>query len=165
AEADAAIGLPESNFGMYPGMGALSFLSRRIGRKKAEKLISTGKILTGQEAFEQGLVDEVCPPGEVDAHIDAYIKTQELKPRLSAFFRAGRAYYEHITKEELLDLVYRWAEAALTLNDKEIYIMERLLARQQKRADREKAEAAPQSAEVHPLNKDAMLPGTTNPYR
>ncbi|MDE2239862.1 MAG: enoyl-CoA hydratase, partial [Rhodospirillales bacterium] len=39
AERSAKLGLPEILFNMFPGMGAYSFLSRRVDRKRAEEMI------------------------------------------------------------------------------------------------------------------------------
>src|SRR5690348_4331991 len=49
AERSAKFGLPEVLFNLFPGMGAYSFLSRRIGRVQAEKMILSGRIYTAEE--------------------------------------------------------------------------------------------------------------------
>ena len=45
AEESAQLGLPEILFNLFPGMGAFSLLSRRIGMRAAEDLITTGRNL------------------------------------------------------------------------------------------------------------------------
>src|SRR2546423_1402412 len=44
AEKGSRFGFPEILFNMFPGMGAYSFLDRKIGQKDAESLITSGKI-------------------------------------------------------------------------------------------------------------------------
>lgn len=49
AESPARFGLPEILYGLFPGMGAYSFLSRRIGQAKAEALILEGRLHSASE--------------------------------------------------------------------------------------------------------------------
>ena len=44
AEESARMGFPEILFNLFPGMGAYSFLSRKIGRRAAEEMIISGTI-------------------------------------------------------------------------------------------------------------------------
>ena len=44
AEKSTRFGFPEILFNLFPGMGAYSFLERRIGQKSAENLITGGKV-------------------------------------------------------------------------------------------------------------------------
>ncbi len=63
AEKSAKFGLPEILFGLFPGMGAYSFLSRKLGTVGAERMIKSGKIYSAEELLEMGLVDEVAEDG------------------------------------------------------------------------------------------------------
>ena len=60
----ATLGLPETSLAIIPGAGGTQRLSRLIGPTKAKKLIFTAARLTGEEAFEMGLVDQLTEPGE-----------------------------------------------------------------------------------------------------
>ena len=63
AERGAKFGLPEILFNLFPGMGAHSFLKRRVGDRLARLLIEDGKTRSADELQELGLVDIVCEPG------------------------------------------------------------------------------------------------------
>lgn len=63
AGAKATLGLPEVSVGVIPGGGGTQLLTRRLGWSKAASLIFTCQRLTGEEAAEYGLVDEVVPAG------------------------------------------------------------------------------------------------------
>ena len=52
AERGSRMGLPEVLFNMFPGMGAYSFLDRKIGQKLAEEVISSGKVYSAEEMRE-----------------------------------------------------------------------------------------------------------------
>ncbi|PWU21707.1 MAG: hypothetical protein C5B50_01125 [Verrucomicrobia bacterium] len=53
------IGFPETQLGLIPAWGGPTRLARLIGPDKASEVICRGKILSAQQAFETGLVDEL----------------------------------------------------------------------------------------------------------
>ena len=59
AEKGARFGLPETVFGLFPGMGAHAFLTRRLGAAQAERMILTGGIYTAEEMYALG--HRPCP--------------------------------------------------------------------------------------------------------
>src|SRR5207249_864252 len=63
AEESAQLGLPEILFNLFPGMGAYSLLSRRIGARAAEELILSGRVLSAAKLHEMGIVDVLAPNG------------------------------------------------------------------------------------------------------
>jgi DSF synthase len=136
AERSARMGLPEIIFNLFPGMGAYSFLARRVGWKLAEKFILEGKIHTAQELYNMGIVDILVEDGEGEAAIIDY--TQRHKTR----FAAERAVYRSrriaapISLQELLDITLVWAETAMTLTEADTKKMERLANAQERRISR-----------------------------
>lgn len=58
-------GLPEVRLGLIPGGGGLWRLPRLVGWGRAVDLIMTGRVLTGDEAHECGLVQYVVPSAEL----------------------------------------------------------------------------------------------------
>jgi DSF synthase len=136
AERSARMGLPEIIFSLFPGMGAYSFLARRVGRQLAERFILEGKIHTAQELYDMGIIDILVEDGQGEAAIIEY--TQRHKAR----FAAERAVYRSrriaapITLQELLDITLVWAETAMTLDEADIKKMERLANAQERRISR-----------------------------
>ena len=63
AERSATFSLPEVLFNMFPGMGALSLLARRIGLHKAEEIIMSGQVFTAKEMHDLGIVDVLAEDG------------------------------------------------------------------------------------------------------
>jgi len=53
---DATFGLPEVTVGIVPGGGGTQLLARKAGLGRAKDLIFTGRRISGEEAFEMGLV-------------------------------------------------------------------------------------------------------------
>src|SRR3990172_3471215 len=63
AERRARFGFPEVLFNLFPGMGAYSFLARRIGAVKAERIILSGSVFTAEQLHEMGVVDILVDDG------------------------------------------------------------------------------------------------------
>ena len=64
---DAKLGLPETGLAIVPGAGGTQRLSRLIGYSKSLYWITTGKIFTGLEAFDQGAAEFVVKMEELDS--------------------------------------------------------------------------------------------------
>lgn len=133
AERSAKLGLPEILFNLFPGMGAYSFLSRRMDRARAEAMILSGRIYTAEELYEMGVVDVLAEDGQGEQTVQTYIARHNRK------FNAHRATYQArrrvnpVTLEELRDVVDIWAEAALNLTEADLRKMDRLRAAQYRR--------------------------------
>jgi enoyl-CoA hydratase len=62
ASREAKLGLPEINLGAIPSFGGTQRLPRIVGRAKAIEIMVAGRLISGEEAFRIGLVNEVCAP-------------------------------------------------------------------------------------------------------
>ncbi|MGZ8876426.1 MAG: crotonase/enoyl-CoA hydratase family protein, partial [Halobacteriota archaeon] len=54
AERTVKFGLPEVMFNLFPGMGAYSFLARRLDAARAERMILSGRLYSAEEMYEIG---------------------------------------------------------------------------------------------------------------
>ena len=136
AERSARLGLPEIVFNLFPGMGAYSFLLRRVGRKMAEQFILEGKIHTAEELYELGIVDILAEDGQGEATIVDYC--QRNRNRFAAeraVYRARRAA-DPVELDELMRITTVWAETAMTLTEADVRKMERLADAQERRIRR-----------------------------
>jgi enoyl-CoA hydratase len=61
AEKGAKIGLPELDLGAVPAWGGSARLTRCVGRMHALDMILRARMISGQEAYRIGLVNEVVP--------------------------------------------------------------------------------------------------------
>jgi len=61
----ATMGLTETRLAIIPGAGGTQRLPRLVGKGKAKELIFTGRRVDAAEAREIGLVNKVCPPGDL----------------------------------------------------------------------------------------------------
>lgn len=136
AERSARLGLPEIVFNLFPGMGAYSFLVRRVGRKLAESFILDGKIHSAEDLHAMGIVDILVDDGQGEAAIIDYCQRNKRR------FEAERAVYlarqvsTPVELEELLRITHIWAETAMTLTEADVRKMERLADAQERRIHR-----------------------------
>lgn len=132
AEKGVDFGFPEILFNLFPGMGAYSFLSRRVGPKLAERIILTGKTYRAEELYDMGVIDMVCDDGDGVAAVHEYVKRQRrMGNTTSAMHRVARRV-NPIPYEELIDITEIWADAALNLTAKDLKVMQRLVRAQNK---------------------------------
>jgi enoyl-CoA hydratase/carnithine racemase len=73
ASENARFGQPEVKWGIIPGLGGTQRLPRLVGKGRALQLILTGQIITAQEAFRIGLVNEVVAAADLVARAEAIL--------------------------------------------------------------------------------------------
>lgn len=130
AEKNARFGLPEILFNLFPGMGAYSFLERKIGQKDTEALLTSGKIYSAEEMHALGVVDVVAEDGQGEAEVAALIKRRQRSRNGLSALAAVRRRVHRIEFSELLDIVQIWVDSALRLNPRDLKLMNRLVSRQ-----------------------------------
>lgn len=135
AEESAQLGLPETLFNLFPGMGAYSFLARRIGRRAAEDLILSGRMYSARQLHDLGVVDVTVPDGQGERAVDEWI-TRSMKRRNGrlAVYRA-RKQVEAITREELDAITQIWVDTALRLTDRDLKLVGRIVQAQLRRME------------------------------
>ncbi len=130
AERGTKMGLPEILFNLFPGMGAYSLLSRRVGSSKAEQMILSGQLYSAEELHELGVVDILAEKGEGELAVLDYIKRAERAANGYRAMREVKDICNPITYQELLDITTLWVKAALQLEKRDLRMMERLVTRQ-----------------------------------
>jgi len=139
-ERSAKFGLPEILFNLFPGMGAYSYLVRRITPAQAERMITSGRLYTAQELFELGVVDVLADDGlGTEALYDYIGRSGRRHAAHRAIFRA-RDRVNPLSIEELADIAVSWVDTALGLSESDLRKMARLAVAQDRRKQRTAAE-------------------------
>ena len=133
AERCARMGMPEILFNLFPGMGAYSLLARRVGMKKAEEMIFSGRIYTAAELHEMGVVDVLADDGLGEAAVYDFIRSNERRRNGMQAVFSCRQHFQPVTYEELLNITTVWVNAALRLEERDLKLMSRLVSSQTKR--------------------------------
>jgi enoyl-CoA hydratase/carnithine racemase len=74
ASETAKFGQPEVKLGVPPGAGGTQRLPRLVGKGQALQLILTGEMISAQEAYRIGLVNEVVPAANVIPRAETILK-------------------------------------------------------------------------------------------
>ncbi len=130
AEKGSKLGLPESLFNLFPGMGAYSILSRKVGSAMAERMILSGKVYSAEELHEMGLIDVLAEKGEGELAVYSYISTAQKSPNTYQSMRRVKDICNDVRYEELIEIGTEWVDAALNLRDQDLRMMERLVRKQ-----------------------------------
>jgi DSF synthase len=125
AEKGVRIALPESTFNLFPGMGAQSFLSRKLGEGLANKIIFSGQAYTSEEMYEMNVVDFLCEAGEGEAFVEQFVRQTRRKARTLTSLRRARRFINPVSHEELIHVVDVWVDACLEAGPNELKLMKR----------------------------------------
>ncbi|RZA18777.1 MAG: enoyl-CoA hydratase [Lysobacteraceae bacterium] len=126
AEEGVGMGLPEVLFDLFPGMGAYSFLCKRIAPHQAERLMLSGEIHSSEELHRMGLVDVLVPRGQGVQAVEDVIRGNHRIPHARAAMHRVRAMAQPVTLEEMMAITEIWVDTALQLGEKSLRTMERL---------------------------------------
>ncbi len=126
AERGATFGLPEVLFGLFPGMGAHAFLSRKLGSAMADRLIVSNETYTAEQMFDLGIVHQLAEPGGgLEACRDLIDRSTRRHAGLVNARRASRIA-SPVSLSELKRITELWADAALQLREQDLKVMSRL---------------------------------------
>lgn len=134
AEEGTGMGFPEVLFDLFPGMGAYTFLTRRVTANVAERMMLDGRVYPVEELLQMGVVDQVVPRGEgMAAARDLVRRNQRIGNALRSM-NVVRQACKPVTLDELLSVTSEWVDAAMRLSDRGLRSMERLVRAQERRA-------------------------------
>ena len=134
AERGSTFGLPETMFGLFPGMGAHPLLSRKLGTAMADRLILSGDTYSAEAMYELGIVHALAEPGEGIAAVVAFLARSARRHAGLVAARKAMRVSAPIPMAEFYSIVELWADAALQLSEKDLKLMLRLVSAQDRLA-------------------------------
>lgn len=133
AERSTKLGLPEILFNLFPGMGAYTFLRRRLQPAMAERLMTSGRLYSATELHDIGVVDVVADDGAgVDA-VRSFVRSHRRASKSMTAVARARDIANPVSRQELLDITNLWVEMALTLTHSDLRKMGHLVNAQKRR--------------------------------
>ena len=90
ASSDATFAVSGVNLGLFCSTPSVA-LSRNLGRKAAFEMLVTGEFIGAEQARDQGLVNRVAAPGQLDAEIERLVASIVVKPAVAV--AAGKALF------------------------------------------------------------------------
>jgi DSF synthase len=142
AEKSAKMGLPEVLFNLFPGMGAYSFLTRRVGPAEAHRMVTNGTIYTAGQLHAMGIVDVLLEDGEGIYGLRDYVQRNRRKYNALRASLLARKRVNPVTESELRDIVDIWVDAVFRLTDVDLRRMTRLIDAQERRVTLNSARVA-----------------------
>lgn len=148
-EESSRLGFPEILFNLFPGMGAFSFLSRKIGRRAAEELITSGTVYSARQLYDLGVIDVLTPDGTGETAVQSFIRRHSKNLAGRQGFERARNEIAPVTEEELIRVVEIWADTALKLQERDLKVMERLIRAQVRTVEQIQAKQSPNILPMH----------------
>lgn len=153
AERHAQFGFPEILFNLFPGMGAYSFLARKLDPSRAKRIIESGQLYAAEELYAMGVIDVLVDTDEgIEATCDYITRHRKTRNSRLAMQRVHQIYHP-LEYDELSEIVDVWVEATLRLGVRDLKFIERLIRSQ----DRHSKPQPPRAlAEARASDKPAL---------
>jgi DSF synthase len=133
AEEGTGMGFPEVLFDLFPGMGAYTFLSRRVTPAQAERMMLDGNIYSSEELYRMGVVDMLVPRGEGLQAARELVRRRRRMGNALRSLNTVRATCNPVSLDELMSVTATWVDAAMRLSERGLQNMERLVRAQKRR--------------------------------
>ena len=133
AEEHCQFGLPEIMFNMFPGMGAFSFLSRKLSSAEAQAMILSGRLYSAGELHERGLIDMVVPTGTGEQGLRSFLDRNRRRHRALLSMSRVTRRCAGVDQAELTDVADIWVENAMGISSGDLKRMRRLVKAQKRR--------------------------------
>ena len=140
AEKGVGMGFPEVLFDLFPGMGAYTFLSKRVSPVQAERMMLDGRIYSSEELYAMGVVDVLVPRGEGVAAVEDTIRRNQRIGHARLAMNRVRTACHPVSFDELMGVTEIWVDTAMQLGEKSLRTMERLVRAQLRRPAPQKVE-------------------------
>lgn len=133
AERGVKVGYPETTFGLFAGMTGYHVLADNLGHAKAKQIFLSGKSYDAEEFHEMGLIDILAEKGEGHHAVLDVIRDKDGKGRAREAIRRMRTEQRPLNHDHLIETVTYWADAAMSLSEKELGLMERIIKAQKRK--------------------------------
>lgn len=116
---------PESLFGTFPGMGAYSFLTRKVGFEKASQMINSTSKWSAQELLDLKIIDKIIHKDSTEKLIhlidkEIFLPKNEIAKKCSP------------SLVELKSIVDEWIKTVFKLDEDKLELMKKIVVAQKK---------------------------------
>lgn len=151
-EESVRMGFPEILFNLFPGMGAYSFLSRKVGPRITAELMTSGNTYTARQLLDMGVIDVIAPDTAGEAAVYSYIRKHAKNVNGRRGIEQVRRDVDPITREDLERAMHIWVDTALKLDERDLRMMDRLVRAQVRGIAVQAAEeCAPLASNIVPI--------------
>jgi DSF synthase len=130
AERNAKFGFPDILFNSFPGIGAYTLLSRKIGPAMAERVLMSGKLFSAEELYEIGLIDILANEGEGEMMVYSHINRENRCENAITAIRKIREIHNPLNYNQMLEVANLWVDSAMKLNKRDLRMIDKLISKQ-----------------------------------
>ena len=130
AERGAEFGFPEIAFGTFPCTGGMTLLANRIGLRRAAAFMRNARIHSATDLHTQGVVDELCEPGEGPAAVQRFIAEHRRHYKARMALQRAEARMGNFDLVEMRTVVEDWVATAMALSAEERRVLDTLVRMQ-----------------------------------
>ena len=130
AERGAQFGVPEIAFGTFPCTGGMTLLANRIGLRRAAAFMRNARIHSATDLHTQGVVDELCEPGEGPAAVQRFIAEHRRRYNARMALQRAETRMGSFDLAEMRTVVEDWVATAMALSAEERRVLDTLVRMQ-----------------------------------
>ncbi|MCC7311242.1 MAG: enoyl-CoA hydratase/isomerase family protein [Sulfuritalea sp.] len=130
AERGAQFGFPEIAFGTFPCTGGMTLLANRIGLRRAAAFMRNARIHSATDLHTQGVVDELCEPGEGPAAVQRFIAEHRRRYNARMALQRAETRMGSFDLAEMRTVVEDWVATAMALSAEERRVLDTLVRMQ-----------------------------------
>ncbi len=113
-----------------PWYGCAEFLVTQVGMQLAEEMVRSGKVYSGEELYQMGVVDVLAEDGLGEVTLTHWVKKHHRSLNASQAITRAKHMINPLTYDELYGITEVWVDAALRLDERNLKVMERLVRAQ-----------------------------------
>jgi len=113
-----------------PHIGPLSLLGPKIGLRKAEEIIMSGKVFTAKEMYELGVVDQLTETGTGLEAVRSLVRMRQRRRNSYRAMSLAKRQFHPVSHAEMKAVVDIWVDAAMSLENRDLRMMGRLVRAQ-----------------------------------
>jgi len=128
AKESAKFCLPENKFNLFPGMGAYSFLCRKLNLTSAIEILYSGNIYDAEKLAQKGLINGTFKGDSGFKTLTDYIAKNSFNFNFNHYKCLKRVF--PLQKKELFDITNIWVEACMNMDKESLRRMELIIKAQ-----------------------------------
>jgi DSF synthase len=131
AERHAEFSFPEIQLGIFPGMGALPILARRLSRRDYEAVCHSGKTFGAEELSAMGVVDFVVETGAGEGAVVDFVKKRHAAFRSHQAMAEIRKRVSPLSRADFHAGLDAWVDIVMSLDRRRLALLSLAAQKQQ----------------------------------
>jgi len=123
AERHSEFCFPEIQLGIFPGMGALPVLARRLNKRDYEDLCHSGRSFSTEELTNMGLIDVVADKGQGEQVIMEWIKKRYGALRSHQTMSCIRKSATQLSRADFHSGLESWVDIVMSLDKRRLALL------------------------------------------